>query len=85
MTLFVFPPQSINTSSIDGKIDTTNTLLADKLSGSLVNVEYDGGSADYSGPTTDVFTYTLGAATVKTVTVVYTDATKTVISTWSAV
>lgn len=70
---------------IETAIAATNTLLTDKLSGSLVPVKYDNIACDYSGGTADVFTYKLVAATVRVVTVTYTDATKTVISTVAAV
>ncbi len=66
-----------NTSNI-------NTQLTNKLSGSLVNVQYDNFAVAYNA-LNDVYTYKLAAATVKTVTITYTDATKQVISTVAAV
>ena len=62
-----------------------NTLITDKVGGSLVNVKYDNFEVDVSGATTDVYTYKVGVATVKTVTITYADATKQVITTTAAV
>ena len=67
-----------------GEAKTTNTDITDRLSGSLVNVKYDNIAVAYNA-LNDVYTYKLAAATVKTVTITYTDATKTVISTIAAV
>lgn len=51
---------------------------------SLVPFAFDYISANYSGGTTDVYTYKTGGAggvTVATVTITWTDSTKTVLST----
>lgn len=51
---------------------------------SLIPVAYDYISANYAGATSDVYTYKSGGSggtTVATVTVVWTDATKAVLST----
>lgn len=61
-------------------VGLTTTQLSTKLSGSFVNVAFDEVASNYAGATTDVHTYKLAAATVKTVTVTYVDATKAVIS-----
>jgi hypothetical protein len=44
----------------------------------LVSEKYDGIFAAYPTATTEIYTYKLGLATVATVTVTYTDATKDV-------
>jgi ABC-type sulfate transport system substrate-binding protein len=61
-----------------------NTQLTNKLSGSLVNVQYDNFEVAYNS-LTDVYTYKLAAATVKTVTITYTGTDKQTISTVAAV
>jgi len=70
-------------------VGTTNTNTANlsRLQGSLVNVAYDYVISNYAGATSDVHTYKTGGSggtTVKTVTINYTDSTKTVISTVAA-
>lgn len=66
-----------NTSNI-------NTQLTNKLGGSLVNVQYDNFAVTYNA-LNDVYVYKLAAATVKTVTITYADATKQSITTVAAV
>jgi hypothetical protein len=104
MTLFVWPPQSINTSglatsagqtatntkldTIAGYVDglealvgTTNTVLSDRLSGSLVPAKFDYiGYTD--GGASETFVYKTGGSggtTQKTITVTYADSSKAVL------
>lgn len=118
MALFVWPPQSVNTTGLateakqdvtntkldtlhsdigstntkldtlnakdfatSAKQDTTNTLLSDRLGGSLVPSKFDYiGYTD--GGATETFVYKTGGTggtTVKTIVVTYSDATKAVL------
>jgi len=68
-----------DTNSLVAKDFATQTTLAAllaKLGGSLVPSSYDSISADYSGATTNVFTYKQGLTTVAILTVTYIDSTK---------
>ena len=76
MTLFVWPPISVSTASLE-------TILTDRLAGSLINFQFDY-VALTEGSTTDTWVYKLGGSggtTQGTITVTYTDATKSTIST----
>ena len=111
MTLFVWPPQSINTSGLatsagqtttNTKLDTiagyvdgletlvgttntntgnVNTVLSDRLSGSLVPAKFDYiGYTD--GGASETFVYKTGGSggtTQKTITVTYADSSKAVL------
>jgi hypothetical protein len=64
-------------------VTSTNTKL-DKLASGLVKVAFDYFAANYSGATTDVWTYKTGGSggtTVATVTITYVDSSKAQIST----
>jgi hypothetical protein len=83
MTLFVWPPQSINTSGLATSAgqDLTNTVLSDRLSGSLVPAKFDYiGYTD--GGASETFVYKTGGSggTIqKTITVTYADSSKAVL------
>lgn len=90
MTLFVWPPQNVNTTGLatEAKQDVTNTntsnvntVLSDRLSGSLVPAKFDYiGYTD--GGATETFVYKTGGAggtTQKTVIVTYTDSSKAIL------
>jgi hypothetical protein len=84
MTLYVWPPIAVNTSGIasESTASAINTKM-DKLASGLVKVAFDYFAANYSGATTDVWTYKTGGSggtTVATVTVTYVDSSKAVIS-----
>ena len=67
--------------SATGEIKTSITDITNRLSGSLVPVQFDNIAISYAAATANVYTYKLAAATVKTVTVNFTDATKSVMTT----
>ena len=52
----------------------TSTIVTAVNGGSLVNEEYDSIAATYPDTSTEVYTYKLGATTVATVTIVFSDA-----------
>ena len=71
--------------SVKTAVDATNTLLTNKLAGSLINVQHDQIVPNFAGALTNVYVYKLAGATVKTLTITYTDATKQVETDYSAV
>jgi hypothetical protein len=44
--------------------------------------DYDQGSISYPNAVTEIYTYSKNSTVIKTVTITYTDATKSFISTW---
>lgn len=46
-------------------------------------VDYDSGEVDYPSDTVEIYTYKKAGSTIKTITITYTDNTKTAIAAWS--
>ena len=73
---------NINTAGLatDASLQQINTLITNRVSGSLTNVAYDN-AAFTPNSNNDVWVFKFGASTVRTVTINYTDTTKAVVST----